>query len=279
MMEKKKMQNILEALLSLVVLVIIILALAHTELMSIQLEYLYGDYLDKIIAIVFVITIVLVKKEKLSSYGLSINNWKSNLQLGFLISFLSILPIIVPIATGWNAIIEIPNPYFLHFSLIYYFVFVSFSEELLFRGFIQTKLNQSFKSLEFRNFEIKWGTIITAFLFAICHVVRVYIPFMGHVQIILSTFPSAFCFGLLVGIIKDETGSLIAPILIHGILDVFLFIDDDFTLLNDLVMMLIWIFIFILFIKISSVKMKKHLSNTLASFESSESKKILAGKY
>ncbi|MHA1223409.1 MAG: CPBP family intramembrane glutamic endopeptidase [Candidatus Heimdallarchaeaceae archaeon] len=278
-MEKKKMQNILEALLSLVVLVIIILALAHTELMSIQLEYLYGDYLDKIIAIVFVITIVLVKKEKLSSYGLSINNWKSNLQLGFLISFLSILPIIVPIATGWNAIIEIPNPYFLHFSLIYYFVFVSFSEELLFRGFIQTKLNQSFKSLEFRNFEIKWGTIITAFLFAICHVVRVYIPFMGHVQIILSTFPSAFCFGLLVGIIKDETGSLIAPILIHGILDVFLFIDDDFTLLNDLVMMLIWIFIFILFIKISSVKMKKHLSNTLASFESSESKKILAGKY
>ncbi|MHA1259511.1 MAG: CPBP family intramembrane glutamic endopeptidase [Candidatus Heimdallarchaeaceae archaeon] len=270
MMEKKKMQNILEALLSLVVLVIIILALAHTELMSIQLEYLYGDYLDKIIAIVFVITIVLVKKEKLSSYGLSINNWKSNLQLGFLISFLSILPIIVPIATGWNAIIEIPNPYFLHFSLIYYFVFVSFSEELLFRGFIQTKLNQSFKSLEFRNFEIKWGTIITAFLFAICHVVRVYIPFMGHVQIILSTFPSAFCFGLLVGIIKDETGSLIAPILIHGILDVFLFIDDDFTLLNDLVMMLIWIFIFILFIKISSVKMKKHLSNTLASFESSE---------
>ena len=216
-----------------------------------QLEYLYHDFLSYTIIFVLTIALILIRKEKLRSYGFTVQKWKSNLQLGFLVSFFTILPIIIPIAIGWNSIIEIPNPYFLHFSLIYYIIFVAFSEELLFRGYIQTRLNHYFGLFETRYSEIKWGTIITAFLFAGVHTVRYFNPFTGQFQflIILGWFPITFSFGLLAGILREKTGSLLAPILIHGILDVFIFINDDYSVLNQSVIIVIWIFIIVIYLK------------------------------
>jgi len=89
-------------------------------------------------------------------------------------------------------------------DLVYMLAFVALGEELLFRGLLQRDL---IKALG-----LKQGIILTSLLFAVMHLTWRSIPELIFV----------FFVGLLLGYVYHKTKSLTAPIVMHGIGNVFL---------------------------------------------------------
>ncbi len=87
---------------------------------------------------------------------------------------------------------------------VYMLVFVGLGEELLFRGLIQRTLITSFG--------FKWGLFGASLLFAVMHLTWRSVPELGFV----------FAAALVLGALYYKTGSLIAPIVVHGINNVML---------------------------------------------------------
>jgi len=99
-------------------------------------------------------------------------------------------------------------------AVIYFYLLVGLSEEILFRGYIQSRLNAVFgrpKSL----FGIRWGwgLIITSVLFGLWH---------------LTSKPDSFAWshvlwtmfaGMLFGFVREKSESIIAPAILHGIMN------------------------------------------------------------
>ncbi|MCL4440671.1 MAG: CPBP family intramembrane metalloprotease [Firmicutes bacterium] len=88
---------------------------------------------------------------------------------------------------------------YLLLNLFYMVFFVGIGEELLFRGLIQRNLSSLLGW--------KWGLVGTSLLFSILHLTWRSLPEMFFV----------FFAGLIFGIFYLRTGSLISPILIHGL--------------------------------------------------------------
>jgi len=106
-------------------------------------------------------------------------------------------------------------------------VFVGFAEELFFRGYVQSRLNEVF-SRKYRKFlwvGFKWtqGTLITAvFLFGIPHLLTGVNPFLGYYGIepftVFMTI-SAIFMGLVFGVIREKTGCILVTTVLHGSTD------------------------------------------------------------
>jgi membrane protease YdiL (CAAX protease family) len=95
-------------------------------------------------------------------------------------------------------------------------IFIGLSEEFLFRGYIQTRLNQVFeKPFALFSFNFGWGIILASLLFALMHVLSPGNP--GHWAWGFWTFFGGFCFG----VIREKGGSFIASGLVHGIIMMF----------------------------------------------------------
>jgi membrane protease YdiL (CAAX protease family) len=91
-------------------------------------------------------------------------------------------------------------------------------EELLFRGYIQSRLNEAFgKPFQFYGVHWGWGILITSLLFGFMHVVNTGSLVIGHWQPTwwwgFWTFFSGFVFGF----VREKTGSIVAPALLHGL--------------------------------------------------------------
>jgi membrane protease YdiL (CAAX protease family) len=137
------------------------------------------------------------KDLKFSEVGLKRGNIKKFIVIGVLIG----------IFTGIiEYFILLPNPSFPSFELkyflrdaVYMLFFVGLGEELLFRGIIQNEL--------IRTFGVRWGIIGQGFLFGIMHLTWRSVPELGF----------TFLAGMLLGYLYHRTGSLTAPIVLHGV--------------------------------------------------------------
>jgi len=93
--------------------------------------------------------------------------------------------------------------YFLR-DAVYMLLFVGLGEELLFRGIIQNEL--------IRTFGVRWGIVGQGFLFGIMHMTWRSVPELGF----------TFLAGILLGYLYYRTGSLTAPIVLHGVNNIML---------------------------------------------------------
>jgi uncharacterized protein len=102
-------------------------------------------------------------------------------------------------------------------SLLYYAVFVGFGEEILYRGFVQSRLDASFgRPWRFLGAEVGWGLIITSLVFGFLHVLNRD----------MTTGQTWFwwwglwttCSGFFLGYVRARTGSIVAPAILHGLL-------------------------------------------------------------
>ena len=84
-------------------------------------------------------------------------------------------------------------------DLVYMVLFVSFAEEMLFRGIIQRDLTEAFGW--------KWGLFGASAMFTVMHLAWRSVPELVFVFII----------GMLLGYIYHRTKSLQIPIVIHGV--------------------------------------------------------------
>jgi membrane protease YdiL (CAAX protease family) len=99
-----------------------------------------------------------------------------------------------------------------------YAFFVGFGEEILYRGYMQSRLNEVFGK-PYRFFEVAfgWGTIITALFFGLSHVglIRWMLGMSGSLTWAWG-FWTVFS-GLVFGFVREKSGSILAPALLHGL--------------------------------------------------------------
>jgi membrane protease YdiL (CAAX protease family) len=99
-----------------------------------------------------------------------------------------------------------------------YAVFVGFGEEILYRGYIQSRLNEVFgRPFKFSGVAFGWGFLITNLLFGLMHVgvqrwilgLNMEVTFAWGLWTIFS--------GLVFSFVREKSGSIIAPALLHGL--------------------------------------------------------------
>ena len=98
---------------------------------------------------------------------------------------------------------------------------VALPEELFYRGYIQAALKRVFKKrVRILGASMGWEVVLTAFLFAIGHLITV-----PHVFRLAVFFP-----GLLFGYLRERSDSLVAPIIIHALSNCLMFVVQGFVL-------------------------------------------------
>ncbi len=117
-----------------------------------------------------------------------------------------------PAATGRAAVGEA------FATFVTYAIFVGFGEEMVYRGYIQSRLNEVF-GCPYRFFGVKygWGVVIASALFGFTHV-----GFLSIWLGISSNLTWAWGFwtffaGLVLGLVREKSGSIVAPALLHGL--------------------------------------------------------------
>lgn len=103
-------------------------------------------------------------------------------------------------------------------ALIFYVFFVGLGEELLFRGYIQSRLNVAFgRPFEFYGVCWGWGIVITSGFFGLMHVLNTGGLIGGHWQLTPWWGLWTFFAGLVYGFVREKTGSIAAPAILHGL--------------------------------------------------------------
>jgi membrane protease YdiL (CAAX protease family) len=97
--------------------------------------------------------------------------------------------------------------------LFYQFMYVAVAEEVFFRGYVQNNILKTARAIpQERSRQLQWiSIIISAACFAAAHVV-----IQGEIISVLTFLP-----GLVLGWLFVRTRSLLAPILFHGLANVF----------------------------------------------------------
>lgn len=130
----------------------------------------------------------------------------NGIALGALLLFTAI-PLSASVITGRNIL-----------SFLYHFIFVGFGEEILFRGYFQSRLNIAFgRPFRFLGVKWGWGIFIMALFFGFAHVLNPFNPFLGQFGLCWPYGFWTFFIGLLFGYLREKTGSIVVPALIHGI--------------------------------------------------------------
>ena len=187
----------------------------------------YGWYSKLIMILLGFIGIFLHKKP--GEYGLVPKNWRFSLKWGAYIFLLfiglSFLTILISILLS-IANLEV-DPRTLVVDFIWYFIFVGFAEELFFRGYVQSRLNEVFthKYDRILGVEFKWskGTLITGVaLFGVPHILTGINPFTGRAVIspIIVMVTLFACFlGVILGVLREKTGGVVLPTILHSLID------------------------------------------------------------
>ncbi len=101
------------------------------------------------------------------------------------------------------------HPEFVNLVLTHVIV-IGLSEEVFFRGYLQTELNRSFgRPYQLWGARIGWGLLIAAVLFGLCHVIH------GDLTRIRVAF-----FGLFAGWLRERTNGVAVPAAYHGMANV-----------------------------------------------------------
>jgi len=103
-------------------------------------------------------------------------------------------------------------------GFVYYIFFVGFGEELLFRGYIQSRLNEAWgRPFKFYGVPWGWGLVMASVLFGLMHVINIGSLLGGNWQLEPWWGLWTFCGGLVSGFVREKTGSIVAPSILHGL--------------------------------------------------------------
>jgi len=105
-------------------------------------------------------------------------------------------------------------------TIVFQFYFAGFGEEILFRGYFQSRLNQDFgRPWKIKGVSFGPGLLITSALFGVFHILNPFNPFVGKFELDLLWGISSFFGGLLFGFLREKTGTILSASLGHGLLD------------------------------------------------------------
>ena len=103
-------------------------------------------------------------------------------------------------------------------GFVYYIFFLGFGEELLFRGYIQSRLNEAWgRPFRFYGVPWGWGLVIASVIFGLMHVINIASLIHGNWQLEPWWGLWTFFGGLVGGFVREKTGSIVAPSILHGL--------------------------------------------------------------
>jgi membrane protease YdiL (CAAX protease family) len=101
------------------------------------------------------------------------------------------------------------------------FVCAGFGEEIFFRGYVQSRINQAFgRPLRILGVDCGVGLIVSSLLFGLIHVLNGVDYFADRFEYDWWFGVMNFFAGLFFGLLRDKTGSIVAGGVAHGLLDV-----------------------------------------------------------
>lgn len=99
-----------------------------------------------------------------------------------------------------------------------YAFFVGFGEEIIYRGYMQSRLNEAFgKPYNFSGVAFGWGAIITALLFGLTHVGILRCMLGLSTEVTWAWGFWTIFGGLVFGFVREKSGGILAPALLHGL--------------------------------------------------------------
>lgn len=103
-------------------------------------------------------------------------------------------------------------------SFIFYFVFVGLGEEVLYRGYILTRLNEAFgRPWQFGGINWGWGMVLASLIFGLTHALNTVDLGGGRIELAWGWGVWTFFGGFVFSYIREKTGSVIAPAILHGL--------------------------------------------------------------
>jgi membrane protease YdiL (CAAX protease family) len=103
-------------------------------------------------------------------------------------------------------------------TVVRQFALAGLGEEFAFRGYFQPRLNQAFgRPLCACGIQFGAGLIVASLLFGLWHVDNTFDPAIGWASLSWGRAMRSAVAGLLFGVIRDKTGTLVAPGVAHGL--------------------------------------------------------------
>jgi membrane protease YdiL (CAAX protease family) len=130
-----------------------------------------------------------------------------------LIVLLLFVPVGVTLAAGKLSLVIIP-------TILWQFILSGFGEEFIYRGYFQSRLNQAFgRPVRLFGIQFGIGLFAASLLFGILHAFNGYDPVLGFSSLDWNWALESFLGGLMLGVIREKTGTLLAPGIAHGLPD------------------------------------------------------------
>lgn len=227
-------------------------------------DFFYWNYPFSIMFIIIPIIIISFTKPNFRSYGINLKNWKLDSIWGIIFCIIIVLPALIALSFNYIQFIDNLTSSFILSTIIYQVIFSGFGEELFFRGYIQSRLNEAFDH-PYGNVDLKYGPgiIITSINFSVMHILNPFSPFIGKFGFDFLSGLFTLGIGFFLGFLREKTDSILLPSIIHAVPDAFhSLLAGNFSFLGIIGWTTAIIFFFIVFVekypnKISGEQKKK----------------------
>lgn len=151
-----------------------------------------------------------IEKQKLATIGLTMRNFFTSIYIGLGFGVVFAIEGLITHAVKYGKLDVTPITAFNQygFFLIVVSVATAFSEELLSRGFVFNRIYEKTKNLP-------WAAILSSFMFMAIHVPIILTTNKLTGMTLILFFVTDFILSLANGLLYYNTGSLVAPILVH----------------------------------------------------------------
>lgn len=197
----------IDGILAIAMYVLLLFAYYFMGILFVQRQIYLGVPVNLLLIVVCIVA-VLLRKQKPASIGFTLKNIGKSLLTGTILGiifsfFMNVLPNIL----AGGEIITVNQALY---NIFYYFIVISLSEEVIFRGYIQTRIYGLIKH------DIP-AVIVTGFLFYMMH-----LPFqmpVNGMQINLINMAIMVALHFVMNFLYRKYNSLAAPTVFHGLLD------------------------------------------------------------
>jgi membrane protease YdiL (CAAX protease family) len=124
----------------------------------------------------------------------------------------------LPLVVAWHFDRPLPN---VLFSVLWLFLGTGFGEEVFFRGYVQSRVNEAF-GRPYRRWGVRVGpgVVISSLLFGFIHALNTVDYFGGRYDFAWLWLLSNSFVGLFFGVLREGTGSVLPGAILHGLEDV-----------------------------------------------------------
>ncbi|MEM2142864.1 MAG: CPBP family intramembrane glutamic endopeptidase [Candidatus Thorarchaeota archaeon] len=127
------------------------------------------------------------------------------------ILLLLLLPMVLGLVLGRLSLLLVS-------TVVWQFVFSGFGEEVFFRGYIQSRLNMAFgRPFEWLGIRFGVGLFISASIFSVTHMLNTANIWLGDFNIAWWWGTFSLVGGILLGLLREKTGSVVASGTLHGL--------------------------------------------------------------